>query len=124
MGLPTPLGALDRPVRDAIRRLDRILTSLEQLGGSIKTIEREMTGMRSDLKEVIGVLEGVRTDVHKLDGSVGGIRDATVSLEQQVIGLDDHLQTVGKTLRRVDSMVPRISRRSRAEVAEDHDAAA
>src|SRR4051794_35298631 len=114
MGLPTPLGALDRPVREAIRRLDRILTSLESLGGSIKTIETEMRGMRSDLKDVIVVLEGVRADVSKLDGSVGGIRDATVSLEHQVIGLDHHLQGVGKTLRRVDSMVPRLTRRARA----------
>src|SRR4051794_13159646 len=99
MGLPKPLGALDRPIRDAIRRLDRILSSLESLGDSIKVIEREMTGMRHDLREVIGTLEGVRADVSKLDGSVAGIRDATVSLEQQVVGLDDHLQGVGKTLR-------------------------
>jgi chromosome segregation ATPase len=120
MGLPNALGVLERPVRDAIRRLDRILTSLEMLGGSIKNIERDMTGMRSDLREVIGTLESLRGDVTRLDGSVEGIRAATVSLEDQVIGLAEHLEGVGKTLQRVDSMVPRISRRSRA-AGRDHE---
>lgn len=117
MGLPTPLGALERPVKEAIRRLDRILTSLESLGGSIAVIEREMTGMRADLREVIGTLEHLRGDVNGLNGSVNGIREATEALEEQVVGLDAHLQGVGKTLRRVDAMVPRLGRRSRTAAA-------
>lgn len=120
MALPNALGAVERPVRAAARgagaaagRVDRILRSFETLGVAIASIEREMRGMRGDLREVIAALGALREDVGVLDGSVSGIRDATVSLEQQVAGLEDHLLTVGKSLRRIDSLVPRISRRSR-----------
>ncbi len=64
--------------------------------------------MREDLQEAVAGIDALRGDVRNLDGSVDGIRAATVSLEEQVASL-------GKSLKRIDSLVPRLSRRSRAE---------
>ena len=108
MSLASPVTAAVRGVGATVDRLDRILCSLETLGGSIASIERDMRGVRRDLQETVAGIEALRDDVRRLDGSVGGIRDATVSLEEQVVSL-------GHSLRRIDSLVPRLSRRARAE---------
>ena len=105
MGLPDPLGVF--------ARLDRILRSLETVGTALGSIDREMKGMRGDLREVRDRLDGLRADVQGMDRSVIGIRDATVALEEQVGGLDEHMVGVSTSLRRLDSLLPRLSRRSR-----------
>lgn len=107
MGLPSPVTAAVRGVGATVDRLDRILSSLETLGGSIASIERDMRGMRKDLQEAVSGIEALRGDVRNLDGSVEGIRDATVALQEEVVML-------GKSLKRIDSLVPRLSRRARA----------
>ena len=107
MGLPSPVTAAVRGVGATVDRLDRILCSLETLGASMASIERDMRGMRAELQEAVAGIEALRGDVRNLDGSVGGIRDATVSLEEHVISL-------GGSLRRIDALVPRIGRRARA----------
>ena len=115
MGLATPAVAAVRGLGAAVDRLDRILSSLETLGGSIASIEQDMRGMRSDLREAIDGIEALRDDVRSLEGSVTGIRDATMSLESRV-------DELGVSLKRIDSLVPRLSRRSRAQ-AREHDTA-
>ena len=108
MGFPSPVTAAVRGVGATVDRLDRILCSLETLGGSIASIERDMRALRRELHDVVAGIEALRADVRGLDGAVAGIRDSTVSLEAQVV-------SVGASLRRLDSLVPRLSRRSRAE---------
>jgi archaellum component FlaC len=107
MGLVTPVSGVVRSVGAAVDRLDRILSSLETLGGSIASIEHDMRGMRSELREAITGIDALRGDVQNMDGSVDGIREATVGLQSQLEGL-------GKSLKRIDALVPRL-RRSRAE---------
>jgi methyl-accepting chemotaxis protein len=110
MGLTSPVQAAVRSAGAAVDRLDRILCSLETLGGSIASIERDMRGMRKDLQSAVAGIESLRGDVRGLDGSIVGIREATERLEEQVSGL-------GKSLKRIDSLVPRLSRRARSEHA-------
>lgn len=95
----------------AVDRLDRILCSLETFGGSIASIEQDMRLMRQDLQKAVAGIDALRGDVQGLNGSVHGIRDATVALEDRVTEL-------GKSLKRIDSLVPRITRRARAEHAQ------
>lgn len=107
MGFTSPVQAAVRSAGAAVDRLDRILCSLETLGGSIASMERDMRGMRKDLVKTVAGIEALRDDLRSVDGSVTGIRDATGALEQQVLGLS-------KSLRRIDALVPRLSRRSRS----------
>ena len=51
-------------------------------------------------------IDALRGDVRSLEGSVTGIRDATMSLENKV-------DELGSSLKRIDALVPRITRRSR-----------
>ena len=102
------MTAAVRGVGAAVDRLDRILSSLETLGGSIASIERDMRGMRDDLQQAVAGIEALRGDVRSLEGSVTGIREATTALQDEVVLL-------GKSLKRIDSLVPRLSRRSRAD---------
>jgi methyl-accepting chemotaxis protein len=108
MGLTSPVQAAVRSAGAAVDRLDRILCSLETLGGSIASIEHDMRLMRKDIQAAVSGIEDLRTDVRGLNGSIVGIREATERLEDQV-------QSLGKSLKRIDSLVPRLSRRARAE---------
>lgn len=108
MGLTTPLRVVVAGAGSAVDRIDRILNAIEALAVSIKSIEADMRGMRSDLREVIDGVEGLRGSVLALDGAVSGIRDATVGLETRVDDLQD-------TLAHVDALarsVPRVRRRA------------
>jgi methyl-accepting chemotaxis protein len=111
MGLTSPVTAAVRSAGAAVDRLDRILSSLETLGGSIASIEHDMRLMRKDIQAAVAGIEHLRSDVRGLDGSIVGIREATERLEDQVSSL-------GKSLKRIDSLVPRLTRRSRAEHTE------
>ncbi len=108
MGLGSPVQSAVRSAGAAVDRLDRILSSLETLGGSIASIEHDMRGMRKELQQAVEGIECLRRDVQGLDGSVAGIETATVSLQGEVVKL-------GKSLKRIDALVPRIGRRARAE---------
>ncbi|MEA2124680.1 MAG: hypothetical protein QOI80_1462 [Solirubrobacteraceae bacterium] len=108
MGLTSPVQAAVRSAGAAVDRLDRILCSLETLGGSIASIERDMRDMRKDIQSAVAGIDALRGDVRGLDGSITGIRDSTERLEGEVASL-------GKSLKRIDSLVPRLSRRSRAD---------
>ena len=110
MGLGTPVQNAVRSAGAAVDRLDRILGSLETLGGSIASIERDMRGVRQDLQKAVAGIDSLRVDVQNLDRSVEGISDATVALESQVVDL-------GKSLKRIDSLVPRLGRRARTDHA-------
>jgi outer membrane murein-binding lipoprotein Lpp len=108
MGIASPAAAAVRGFGAAIDRLDRILSSLETVGGSIASMERDMRGMRNDLQSAVASIEALRGDVRGLDGSVQGIREATESLEAKV-------DELGGSLKRIDALVPRITRRARAQ---------
>ena len=110
MGLGTPLQSAVRSAGAAVDRLDRILCSLETLGGSIASIERDMRAMRKELQQAVAGIEHLRGDVQNLDGNVSGIETATVTLQDEVVNL-------GKSLKRIDALVPRIGRRARTEHA-------
>jgi hypothetical protein len=62
---------------------------------AIVSIEREMRGLRGDMRDVLGAIEGLREDVHQLHGGVGRIGDATVSLESKVDELGVHIDALG-----------------------------
>ena len=108
MGIASPAAAAMRGLGATVDRLDRILCSLETLGGSMASIERDMRGMRTDLQSAVESIEALRGDVRGLDGSVHGIREATESLEAKV-------EELGGSLKRIDALVPRITRRARAQ---------
>lgn len=108
MGFPSPVTVAVRGVGAAVDRLDRILSSLETLGGSMASIERDMRLMRQDIQAAVDGIDALRGDVRQLDASVGGIRDTTRALEEHVIELRG-------SLKRIDSLVPRLGRRSRQQ---------
>ncbi len=109
MGLTSPVQAAARSVGAAVDRLDRILCSLETLGGSIASIERDMRLMRKDIQAAVAGIHDLRSDVRGLDGHIDGIRGATERLEEEV--------------KRLDALLPRITRRARAAAKADAEAA-
>lgn len=115
MGLTSPVQAAVRSAGAAVDRLDRILSSLETLGGSIASIERDMRLMRKDIQAAVAGIQDLRSDVRGLDGNIDGIRLATERLEGEV-------QTLGKALKRLDAILPRITRRAR-QASRDEQAA-
>ena len=62
---------------------------------ALVSIERELRGMRGDMREVLGAIEGLRDDVRGLNGGVARIGDATVSLEGKVDELGVHIDALG-----------------------------
>ncbi len=99
MRIADPLRSVQWPVQAAwngagaiISRLDRVLSAIEQLAGSITSIEDDMRGMRRDIAEVVVHIDALRESVLDLHGAVGGIRDATTSLDGQVDDLAESLQ--------------------------------
>jgi hypothetical protein len=81
------IGALLLPARMVIRLVDGI--------ASLSSIEREMRGLRGDMREVVSGIEGLRDDVRELGGGVGRISTSTKALETKVDGLAVHLDAVG-----------------------------
>ena len=79
-----PLGGIGRGVnnaaRGAIGGVDRLISAVEGLAEGIASIEREMKGMRRDMREVIESVEGLRDDLAGFDE----LRDATVSMNRGV----------------------------------------
>jgi len=62
---------------------------------AVASIEREMRGLRGDIRDVLGAVEGLRDDVRSLQGGVGRIGNATVSLESKVDDLSVHIDALG-----------------------------
>lgn len=117
MGLGSTLHTAGAPARAVwsgagafAERLDRVLSAVEQLARSIKSIEDDMRGMRSDLREVNEGIEGLRTTVVHLEGWVAGIRDATVAIDGRVDGLERTLEAVDELAR----SVPRFGRKQKS----------
>ena len=82
-----PLGGIgqggeQRRARAAIGGVDRLISAVEGLAEGIASIEREMKGMRRDMREVIESVEGLRADLAGFDD----VRDATVSMDRGVQG--------------------------------------
>jgi hypothetical protein len=68
---------------------------------ALASIERELRGMRGDVRELLGAIEGLRDDVRGLNGGVSRIGDATVSLESKVDGLTVHVDALGSLAGRI-----------------------
>lgn len=62
---------------------------------AVVSIEREMRGLRGDMRQVVDGIEGLRDDVRAMQGGVGRISDATVSLESKVDELSVHIDALG-----------------------------
>ena len=62
---------------------------------ALVSIEREMRGLRGDMRNILAGIEGLREDVQALHGGVGRIGDATVSLESKVDELGVHIDALG-----------------------------
>ena len=62
-----PFGGIGRGVNNAARGavggVDRLISAVEGLAEGIISIEREMKGMRRDMREVIDSVEGLRHDL-------------------------------------------------------------
>jgi hypothetical protein len=81
------IGLLLAPARQVIRLLDGI--------AAISSIEREMRGLRGDMREVVTGIEGLREDVRSMHAGVGRIGTATEALEAKVDEVTVHLDAVG-----------------------------
>lgn len=62
---------------------------------AIASIERELRGLRGDMRDILAGIEGLRDDVQALHGGVGRIGDATVNLETKVDELGVHIDALG-----------------------------
>jgi len=82
--MDSPLGGIGRSVNNAARGalggVDRLISTVEALAEGIGSIEREMKGMRRDMRQVIESVEGLRSDLAGFDD----LRDATVTMSQDV----------------------------------------
>ena len=81
------MGLVLLPARTVIRLIDGV--------ASIASIEREMRGLRGDMRRVVEGIEGLRTDVRAMHGGVGRISTSTESLEAKVDELSVHLDAIG-----------------------------
>jgi methyl-accepting chemotaxis protein len=106
-------------------RLDQALRRLDELAGSVVTLNDEVRGMRSELTGIADGVDGLRGDVQSMSAGVGGIRQATESLQGTVTvvadgitELDARLGDLAESLVSVDALASRLSRlgsrRSRA----------
>lgn len=68
---------------------------------ALSSIERELRGMRGDVRDVLAAVEGLREDVRALHGGVGRIGDATVNLEAKVDDLGVHIDALGTLAGRI-----------------------
>jgi hypothetical protein len=59
------------------------------------SIERELRGLRGDIREVIDGIDGLRSDVRAMHGRVGRISTATEALEAKVDDLSVHIDALG-----------------------------
>ena len=81
------MGLVLLPARTIIRLIDGV--------ASIASIEREMRGLRGDMRQVVTGIEGLRADVRAMHGGVGRISTSTESLEAKVDELSVHLDAIG-----------------------------
>ena len=95
-----PLGGIGRGVNSAARGalggVDRLISAVEGLAEGITSIEREMKGMRRDMRQVIDSVEGLRNDLAGFDD----IRAATTSMDREVQAMHQSLDGVNNLLDR------------------------
>jgi hypothetical protein len=75
------------PARTVVRVVDGV--------ASIGAVERELRGLRGDMRQVVTGIEGLRTDVRAMHGGVGRINSSTEALETKVDELAVHLDAIG-----------------------------
>jgi hypothetical protein len=62
---------------------------------ALVSIERELRGLRGDMRAVIDGIEGLRDDVRAMHGGVGRISTSTEALESKVDELSVHIDALG-----------------------------
>ncbi len=93
--------------RGAVGGVDRLIATVESLSVGIASIEREMRGMRRDMRQVIDSVEGLREDLAGFDD----IRGATTSMDREV-------QELGRSLDHVNALFERYPRLTGRQAAE------
>ena len=116
----TPLNALNAVgsgARAAVSRIEEALDHLEDLVAGVRAMERELTGMRRDVRSLGKKIDALRGDVQTMHAGVGGIRDATESLDRQFPEVPDRLASVEQrigglagSLEAVDALAMRLGR--------------
>ena len=81
------IGLLALPARTVVRLIDGI--------ASLTSIEREMRGLRGDMRQVVEGIEGLRADVRAMHGGVNRISTATEALEAKVDDVSVHIDALG-----------------------------
>jgi uncharacterized protein YoxC len=108
--------SVNNVARGAVGGVDRLICAVEGLAAGIGSIEREMKGMRRDMRQVINSVEGLREDLEGFDD----IRAATVSMDREVKELGQGLDGVNNLLDRYPRLLGRTAaeRRARRDGAE------
>lgn len=116
-----PLGGIGKSVNSAARGalggVDRLISAVGGLAEGITSIEREMKGMRRDMRRVIDSVEGLRADLAGFED----VRDATVSMDNGVKELSSSLDGVNALFARYPRLTGRTAseRRARRDGPED-----
>lgn len=102
--------SVNSAARGALGGVDRLISAVEGLAEGIGSIEREMKGMRRDMRHVIDSIEGLRQDLAGFDD----IRAATVSMDREVQELGRGLDGVNSLLDRYPRLLGRTASERRA----------
>jgi hypothetical protein len=68
---------------------------------ALSSIERELRGLRGDMRDVIAGIDGLREDVRAMHAGVGRIGKATEALETKVGELSVHIDALGALAGRI-----------------------
>jgi hypothetical protein len=111
------IGAVGAGARNLVSRLDEALHHLEQLVDGVLAMQKELAGMRRDVKALGNRVDGLRGDVQAMHAGVGGIRGATESLDQRfhevpekLNAVEERLGSLTGTLESVDALASRFGR--------------
>ena len=85
------------------RRVERVLVSVEELAVGVRSLDREMRGLRGDMREVVDGVERLREEVHTMRRGGDGIRGATEDLDAKMEG-------VAASLGHIDALTARVGR--------------
>jgi hypothetical protein len=114
--LALPVAAARLPFA-LVARVDRVLASVETLAFGMASVEEEMRGMRSDVREVTGRVDLLREEFAHVAREVKGIGAVTERLGEHVAplpevlaALDGHLDGMTGSLNRIDELASRLNR--------------
>jgi hypothetical protein len=100
------LGVVQVPLRvgaGIVRRVDRVLSTVENLATGVVSMEKELRAMRRDMREVVDGVDRLGDEVRGMRTGVDGIRGSTESL-------DGRLDGVAGSLERIDHLAGRLGR--------------